>query len=87
MRSTSSAAGAVECAVCDAGFYLEALDLPASGDNCVPCVEAAECPWNTTLETLVDLLPGLEGFRISEVVPHTLKIQRRDRARTVALQT
>ena len=58
----SSPAGAAECSVCAESFYLVKEAAPgalraAPSELCLPCPEHTECPWNTSIETIV-LFPG-----------------------------
>ncbi len=53
-RGISSEAGAIECSVCAAGFYLRDLIEVPNQATCKPCsdLEGAECGWNATLKTI-----------------------------------
>ena len=50
-KRTSPQAGATTCDACTPGFY-RVDDDEASFSTCMPCVEGATCPFNTTVATL-----------------------------------
>lgn len=54
----SSLQGSASCDVCDEGFFRRDAQGAVTPSTCEPCFDkGAECPWNTTLETIV-VLPG-----------------------------
>ena len=67
---TSSEAGASDCGVCAPGFFLLDLTQQPSQDQCKPCIDGAECGWNSTLRT-IRMQPN--HWRLSEL---TTDVQR-----------